>query len=1020
MRFSGFLVKWRVLFLTLMTVLAVVCAICIPRLNIIYDIPYFLPDNSQMKVGLAKITEEFPDVNSQMNAINIMFPGHPDTDSLTVEIASLTDGLRPASIRTSDTHTLIRLVPSVNADSRAYEAALQERFGEDVLVELEIDKNMPDNIIPMIVLGAVIVFVILFIMCSSFMEVLLFLITTAIAVAINIGSNILLDGISYLTSTMVWVLQMILSMDYSIFLMNRYRQEKSLRATSEEAMSYAITGAAPSILASALTTIVSLMMLCFMRLKIGADLGIVLAKGVLLSLICNFTVLPCLALTFDKAITATTKKIPQLPANTLSRFEMRFRLPLAIVFVGIFIASFLLQKRTEVSFAALWDTPITREFEPEKTYLLMYDNADENAIPGLLDTLERDPLVKSCLSYPALMVRGYTAAEMAERFGSLSPIVTEDLLKTVYYAYSHPERTEMLSVAEIEYIANELSAIGLMPEGFDVDDIVKSLTPPAKPSPKPVQKPKVEEPQPAPAAAADTVAAVKDTLIVKVPADTVAVAAELPEAPKVNTINGIEITYELATRQMNAKQMAKLIGIDRSLVSTAYRMAGRTRKPAAMSPYELSTFIVERVITDKRYASYIDAEQLAELKTVHQMLDSAFVAGPSAVAEVPVTPAVVADSTAVVPVDTVALAQVLPPVQTVPEPEEPEVVVEEDDEEDLPPTPLEILAEMAFSGKRYTSDVMHSALEAAGIPVSAEEMDLLYIYAGRRLNPGPEVKMTVNGLLEFLESLLSENSSLASMVPPEASKTLKEAHQELLDGVAMLHSDTHSVAAVVTDYDFESPQTFAFVERFKTMSDRSLQGEHYLMGESVMYKEFKDNFPDELVLLTILTVAAIFVIVLLTFKSIVVPVLLILTVLSGVYVDVFVSGLGGNTMYFLAYLIVQSILMGATIDYSILFTSYYRKSRLQNGVARSLAYAYQGSCHSILTSGLILTVGPYAMGLMISDAMVASILKSLALGALVAVLIILLILPGMIAAADSLVAPKGSAPKKRTGRSKMN
>ena len=1022
MRISGILVKWRLPLMALMTVLAVVCATFIPRLNVIYDIPYFLPNDSPMKIGLAKVAEEFPSVNSSMNAINVMFTGEPDKDTLTAELASVIGGLRPTSIRTNGTHTLFQFIPPPDTDSRVLQAKIEEHFGESVIVELDIDKNMPANIIPMILLGSVLVFIILFIMCSSVVEVLLFLVTTGIAVAINMGSNILLDGISFMTNTMVAVLQMILSMDYSIFLMNRYRQEKQHQPTNNAAMAKAISGAAPSILSSALTTIVSLLMLVFMHLRIGADLGLVLAKGVLCSLICNFTVLPGLILQFDKAITATTKKIPMLPANTLSRFEMRFRLPLAILFVGIFVASFLLQQRTEVSFSALWDTPITREFSPENSYLLMYDNADEDAVPGLLDTLERDPKVKSCLSYPGLMVRGYTAAEMAERFGSLSPIVTEDLLKTVYYAYAHPRRTERLSIAEIEDIGKELSARGLMPEGFDMDDIVKSLTPPAKPAPKPkVEKaPAVKEPEPVQPALEDTLVAAQDTVVAVVPADTVATAVTVPAKPEPkneNTINGIAITYELATRQMTAKQMAKLIGMDRSLISTAYRMAGRSRKPATMSPYELSSFIMDHVVTDKRYSSYINLQQLAELKEVHQMLDSAFLAGPSVVADVPVPVETVKDSTVVAPADTIATAMVDTPVQQEPQPQvvEPE---EEEEEEDLPPTPLERLAEMAFSGKRYTSARMYSALSAAGIPVTREDMDLLYIYAGSRRNPDPDVRMTVNGLLEFLESLLSNNGSIANMVPPEASKTLAEAHQELIEGVAMLHSEKHSIAAVVTDYDFEAPETFAFVDRFKTMADRSLPGEHYLIGESVMYKEFKDGFPDELLLLTILTVAAIFIIVLLTFKSIIVPILLIITVLSGVYVDVYVSGIGGNTMYFLAYLIVQSILMGATIDYSILFTSYYRNSRMQNGVARSLAYAYQGACHSIITSGLILTVAPYAMGLMISDAMVASILKSLAGGALVAVLIILFILPGMIAAADSLVAPKGAAPKKRTGRRK--
>ena len=1011
--------------LALMTVMAVVCVTCIPRLNIIYDIPYFLPDDSPMKIGLSKVSEEFPALDSRMNGINVMFNGTPDEDSLTVELASVIGTIQPTSLRTNGTHTLFQFIPPSDIDPRVCKSKIEQHYGESVLVELDIEKNMPANIVPMIATGAVMVFIILLIMCSSIMEVLLFLITTGLAVAINMGSNILLGSISYMTNTMVAVLQMILSMDYSIFLMNRYRQEKQLRATNTEAMSRAISGAAPSILSSALTTIVSLLMLSFMHLKIGADLGIVLAKGVLCSLICNFTVLPALILQFDKAITATAKKIPQLPGNALSRFEMRFRLPLAIIFVAVFVAAFILQQRTEIAFSAIWDTPITREFPTEKTYMLLYDNADENAIPGMLDTLERDPMVKSCLSYPGLMVRGYTAAEMAERFGSLSPMVTEDLLKTVYYAYSHPTRTERLSVNDIERIGKELSARGLMPEGFDMDAMVKSLVPPAKPAVKPAVKPALNtSPETAPApeqtvpepvvlpAEKDSVASAVPTPVAK---DTV--AAQQPQPQEVSTINGVAITYELATSQLTVKQMARLTGIDRSLVSTAYRMAGRTRKPATMSPYELSTFIVEKILPDKRYASYMTADQVSELKAIHQQLDSAFIAGPALIADVPeVAPAAAADSVLVVPADTLAVAradtQAPPVVEQVP------LEPEEDEEEDVPPTPLERLAEMAFSGRKYTSARMQSALAAAGVPITREQMDLLYLYAGSRQNPDPNARMTVGGLLEFLESLLSENESIAGLVSPEAAKSLSKAREELLEGVEMIHADKHSVATIVTDYDFESPQTFAFVERVQAMGDRSLSGEHYLMGESVIYKEFKDGFPSDLLLLSILTVAAIFIIVLLTFKSIIVPFLLIVTVLSGVYVNVFVSGLGGNTMYFLAYLIVQSILMGATIDYSILFTSYYRNSRLHNGVARSLAQAYLGACHSILTSGLILTVAPYVMSYIISDALVASILKSLAFGALVAILIILFILPGMIAAADSLVAPKGSAPKKRTGRSK--
>lgn len=1010
MRISAILVRWRGLLLALTTVLAIVCALCIPRLNIIMDLPYFLPDDSPMKIGLGVIEKEFPSIDAQMNNINVMFTGHPDQDSLRNELFRLTEGLSPSEVKTNATHTLFQFRPPRSLDVRECESRIEEFYGDKVIVELDIDKNMPANIIPMIVLGFVLVFVILFIMCSSFMEVFLFLITTGMAVAINMGSNILLDGVSYMTNTMVGVLQMILSMDYSIILMNRFRQEKAHRSNNPKAMQFAIFGASRAILSSALTTIVSLLMLCFMHLKIGTDLGFVLAKGVFFSLMCNFTVLPALILAFDKAITATAKKNPRLPANALARFEMKFRLPLAFAFIGIFVASFLLQKRTEISFSAVWSTPITNEFPSDNPVMLVYDNSEQNAIPGLLDTLERDARVQTCVSYPSLMVKGYTAKEMAERFGQLSPIVTEDLLNIVYYAHSHPSRTEKLSVGEIEDLGRELTERGLMPKGVDMDALMKSLTPPAKPATqsKPRIKPVAEqpaavtppEPETAPVAAQDSIAPVEQK------ADTVAVAvAETPVQPTASPEPENPITYELATRQMTAKQMAALLELDRSTMQLAYRMAGRTRKPATMSPLELSTFIVEKVLPDKRYSTYIDKQQAALIREYHRQLDSAFMAGPAILAQTDI-PVDMPDSTAIAtPEDSVLVA-----VQETPVKPEPPVVASvpepEEEEEYVPPTPLERLAEMAFSGRKYSSARMQSALSAAGIPVSKDEMDLLYIYAGSRKDYDPETRMTVAGLLDFLKQTLEENAALAEIAGLDAAKVLNEARTELIEGVAMLHSEQNSVALIMTDYEFESPQSFTFVERCKALSDRTLQKAHYLIGESVMYKEFKDEFPRELLILTILTVAAIFIIVLFTFKSFVIPILLIITVLSGVYVNVYVSGLAGNTMYFLAYLITQSILMGATIDYSILFTSYYRKSRLRQGIPESLAAAYNGSCHSILTSGLILTVAPYAMSWMISDAMVACILKSIAVGALVAILIILFILPGMIAIADSLIAPK--------------
>ena len=170
-----------------------------------------------------------------------------------------------------------------------------------------------------------------------------------------------------------------------------------------------------------------------------------------------------------------------------------------------------------------------------------------------------------------------------------------------------------------------------------------------------------------------------------------------------------------------------------------------------------------------------------------------------------------------------------------------------------------------------------------------------------------------------------------------------------------------------------------------------------------MYKELRDGFPSEVLLLTLLTVISIFLIVAFTFRSLFIPIPLVLTVLTGIYAEVWAVGAGGEPMYFLSYLIVQGILMGATIDYSILFTGYYLRSRTTMAVKESLVAAYDGSIHSILTSGLILVLVPFAMSFVMHDEMIISILKSISAGAATILLLILLVLPGVISALDRLV-----------------
>jgi predicted RND superfamily exporter protein len=262
--------------------------------------------------------------------------------------------------------------------------------------------------------------------------------------------------------------------------------------------------------------------------------------------------------------------------------------------------------------------------------------------------------------------------------------------------------------------------------------------------------------------------------------------------------------------------------------------------------------------------------------------------------------------------------------------------------------------------------------------------------------------MSPGELLDFVADTLLTNPTLSAFVPDSSRTLITEAREELLLGLGQIQGPNYSGAVVINSLPVEGDSTSIMVDEIRKLADEGLQGPHYWISEAEMYKELQEGFPSELMLLTVLTILSIFVIVAINFRSVFIPIPLIMTILSGVYVNVWASGLGGNTMYYLSYLIIQGILMGATIDYTILFTHYYLAARKEADVADAIAGAFEGSSHSILTSGLILIIVPYIMAFTMTDPMIASILRCLGTGSLAVVLILLFVLPGVIAALDPL------------------
>lgn len=164
-------------------------------------------------------------------------------------------------------------------------------------------KDLANKETPIYVLIAVILsIIILSITMESYVIPIVFLSSIGIAIIYNMGSNVIFENISYVTKALSAVLQLGVTMDYSIFLLHRYDEERESRENKVEAMANAIEATIESVVGSALTTVAGFLALCVMDLALGKDIGLVMAKGVVIGVICTITILPALVLTFDKVI----------------------------------------------------------------------------------------------------------------------------------------------------------------------------------------------------------------------------------------------------------------------------------------------------------------------------------------------------------------------------------------------------------------------------------------------------------------------------------------------------------------------------------------------------------------------------------------------------------------------------------------------------------------------------------------------------------------------------------------------
>ena len=266
-----------------------------------------------------------------------------------------------------------------------------------------------------VVIAVVLSLLVLMLTMESFLIPFFFLLSIGCAILYNMGSNIFLGEISYITKALAAVLQLGVTMDYSIFLWHSYQEALLSYDDHREAMAEAVSATLKSVVASSVTTISGFVALCFMSFTLGLDLGIVMMKGVVFGVLCCVTILPAMILIFDKALEKTKHRPLMKDMPGLSDFIVKHHAALAVLFVLLFVPFAYFQAHTAVYYnldSSLPDTlestqanaKMQEEYNQGAAHMILLDvNLPEKEKYELIDEMEAVDGVKTVLGIESVV-----------------------------------------------------------------------------------------------------------------------------------------------------------------------------------------------------------------------------------------------------------------------------------------------------------------------------------------------------------------------------------------------------------------------------------------------------------------------------------------------------------------------------------------------------------------------------------------------------------------------------------------
>ena len=734
---ARFIVDKRKAFYLVFIAAFVFCAASINKVQVNNDITSYLPAQTETRRGLTIMDEEFITLGSaNVMVSNVTYQTALELSHKLEDIEGVSEvvfdsteehyknssALFTISFDGEETDpATVEAMNEVLSALEGYDVYSSTQIGRDVSASLQKEMTV------ILAIAAVVIVVVLLFTSKSYMEVPVYLIVFVAAAVLNMGTNFIFGTISFITKSIAVVLQLALAIDYAIIFCHRYMEERDNGLDPREADIAALSKAIVEISSSSLTTISGLIALMLMQLRIGFDMGIVLSKGIVCSMLCVFLLMPGLLMLFSGPIDRTRHRnlVPKI--NFWGKAIVRLRYILPPVFLVVVVAGAVLSSHCDYVFDAN-DT----DFDNKPDWRI----ADE---------------------------------KVADTFGQKNTIAV------------------------------------LVPRGdYNKEKYILERV------------------------------------------------AQLPQVTQATGLANIEVEDgRMLTDEMNPRQFSELAGVDIELSRLLYQAYG---------------------LSVEEYGA----------------------------------------------------------------------IFQDPDDYSVP-------------------------------------------------------------LIDVFEFLLEQKDKGVVNLTGEQADKVDDLQEQLDVGLEQLRGEHWSRLVFIADVPTEGDETYALLDEIRAIAQEYYGDNVILVGNSTNAFDLASSFSGDNMKISILTALFVMVILLFTFKSAGLPILLVLTIQGSIWINFSVPVLTGTNLFFLSYLVVSSIQMGATIDYAIVITNRYLELKLEMERKQAAVEALSQSFPTILTSGTIMAVAGFLIGGISTDATIGSVGQTLGRGTVTSIILVMTVLPQLLMLGDALI-----------------